>query len=131
MGSTTPRARTARTPPIPKARHSRRASGNAGTHSMRKHTLVHPGEILLLDFLEPMGISAYKLSKDTGVSQQQYGRIIKGVRSISADVALRLARYFGTSAQLWMGLQSQYDLDVADDAKGKAIQKRVQPLRAA
>jgi addiction module HigA family antidote len=53
------------------------------------------------------------------------------VRGISADVALRLARYFGTSAQLWMGMQSQYDLDVADDAKGKAIQKRVQPLRAA
>lgn len=96
-----------------------------------KHKPVHPGEILLLDFLEPMGISAYRLAKDTGVSQQQYGRILKGTRSISADVALRLARYFGTSAQLWMGLQSQYDLEIATDAKGTLIQKRVRPLRAA
>lgn len=96
-----------------------------------RHKPVHPGEILLLDFLEPMGISAYRLAKDTGISQQQYGRILKGTRSISADVALRLARYFGTSAQLWMGLQSQYDLEIATDAKGTLIQKRVRPLRAA
>lgn len=97
----------------------------------RKHTPVHPGDVLRLDFLEPMGVSVYRLSKETGISAQQYGRILKGSRGISADVALRLARFFGTSARVWMGLQAQYDLDVAEDAAGREIQKRVRPLRAA
>ena len=97
----------------------------------RKHKPVHPGEVLRLDFLEPLGISVYRLAKETGVSAQQYGRIIKGSRGISADVALRLGRYFGTSARVWMGLQAQYDLDVAEDAAGREILKRVRPRRAA
>lgn len=92
---------------------------------------IHPGEVLALDFLEPMGISIYRLAKDTGVSQQHFGRIVKGTRGITADVALRLSRYFGTSAKLWMNLQTQYDLDVAEDAEGKAIEKRVRHYKAA
>lgn len=80
----------------------------------RKLKPVHPGEVLRLDFLEPLGISAYRLAKEIGVSQQQLGRVLKGTRSVSADLALRLSRFFGTSARVWMGLQAQYDLDVAD-----------------
>lgn len=97
----------------------------------RKHKPVHPGEVLRLDFLEPLGISIYRLAKETGISQQHFGRIIHGTRGISGDVALRLARYFGTSAQVWMGLQSQYELDVAEDKAGREIEKRIKPLRAA
>jgi antitoxin HigA-1 len=101
------------------------------TTPSRKLKPVHPGEVLRLDFLEPMDISMYRLAKETGISQQHIGRIVKGTRGISADAALRLARFFGTSAKLWMGLQAQYDLDVAEDAAGAKIEKRVQPLRAA
>jgi len=97
----------------------------------RKHKPVHPGEVLRLDFLEPMEISAYRLSKETGISAQHIGRIIKGTRGISGDVALRLARFFGTSAQMWMGLQSRYELDLAEDEAGREIEKRVRPFKAA
>lgn len=97
----------------------------------RKLKPVHPGEVLRADFLEPMSISVYRLAKETGVSQQHYGRILKGTRPISADVALRLARFFGTSARVWVGLQAQYELDVAQDKAGKAIHNQVQPFKAA
>jgi addiction module HigA family antidote len=90
---------------------------------------VHPGEVLRCDFLEPLGISLYRLSKETGVSAQQWGRIVHGARSITADTALRLARYFGTSPRVWMNLQAQYDLDVASDEIGRALQSQVRPLR--
>lgn len=100
------------------------------TRPPRKHKPVHPGEILRFDFLEPMGITAYRLAKETGVSQQHIGRIIKGTRGIGGDVALRLARFFGTSAKLWMGLQAQYELDVAEDAAGREIEERVRPYKA-
>ncbi len=97
----------------------------------RKHKPIHPGEVLRLDFLEPMDLSAYRLAKATGISAQQLGRILKGTRGVSADVALRLARALGTSAQVWMGLQSQYDLDVAQESSGRAIERRVRMIRAA
>lgn len=97
----------------------------------RKHKPIHPGEVLRLDFMEPMGVSAYRLSKVTGISAQHLGRIIKGTRGISADVALRFARAFGTSAEVWMGLQAHYDLDVAQDRRGRAIERQVRPLKAA
>jgi len=90
---------------------------------------VHPGQVLKLDSLEPMGLSAYRLSQEIGVSAQQIGRVINGSRSISADLALRLARFFGTSAEVWMGLQAQYDLDVAADAKGREIERVVRPYK--
>jgi addiction module HigA family antidote len=99
--------------------------------SNRRLKPVHPGEVLQLDFLEPMGVTAYRLSKETGISAQQIGRIIKGTRGVSADAALRLARFFGTSPQVWMGLQAQYDLDVAEDQSGREIKKRVKPYKAA
>jgi addiction module HigA family antidote len=99
--------------------------------SARKHKPVHPGEVLSLDFLEPLGLSVYRLAKETGISQQHLGRIVKGTRGISGDVALRLARFFGTSAQVWMGLQAQWELDEASDRAGMLIQKRVKPYKAA
>lgn len=97
----------------------------------RKFKPVHPGEVLRLDFLEPMGISVYRLAKETGVSAQHLGRVVNGTRGVSGDLALRLARFFGTSAQVWMGLQARYDLDAAEDAAGREIQKRVRPYKAA
>ena len=97
----------------------------------RKHKPIHPGEVLRLDFLEPMNVSAYRLAKVTGISAQQIGRILKGTRGISADFALRLARALGTSAQVWMGLQAQYDLDVAQEAYGRAIEKQVRLIDVA
>src|SRR5262249_55736034 len=97
----------------------------------RKLRPVHPGEVLRLDFLEPMGLSVYRLSKATGISAQHLGRIIKGTRGISGGGALRRARYFGTSARLWMGLQAQFDLDTAEDEAGREIEKRVRPFKAA
>ena len=74
---------------------------------------VHPGEILFEDFLKPMGITQYRLAKSIGVSQRRIGEIISGRRAITADTALRLARFFGTDAQTWMNLQAHYDLEVA------------------
>lgn len=97
----------------------------------KKHKPVHPGEVLRHDFLEPMGVSAYRLAKGTGISAQHVGRILKGTRGISGDVALRLARFFGTSAHVWMGLQAQYELDVAEDRAGREIAKTVRPFEAA
>lgn len=97
----------------------------------RKHKPVHPGEVLWADFLEPMGLSVYRLAKETGVSQQHLGKIVNGTRGISGEVALRLARFFGTSPQIWMGLQGQWELDVAEDRAGREIEKRVKPHVAA
>lgn len=97
----------------------------------RKLKPVHPGEILKHDFLDPLGVSVYRLAKETGVSAQNLGRIVDGTRGISGDLALRLARFFGTSAQVWMGLQARYELDVAEDASGQSIKKSVRPFKAA
>lgn len=71
---------------------------------------IHPGEILLLEFLEPLRITPYRLSKDIGVAQTRISEILSGQRSITADTAWRLSRYFGNSAQFWLNLQTQYDL---------------------
>ena len=71
---------------------------------------IHPGEILQVDFLEPLNITPYRLSKDIGVTQTRISEILSGKRSITADTALRLSRYFGNSAQFWLNLQTQYDL---------------------
>jgi len=82
-------------------------------------TYIHPGEILHLEFLEPMNISAYCLSKDIGVTQTRIREILSGKRSITADTALRLSRYFGNSAQFWLNLQTQYDLRQAIHKHGQ------------
>jgi addiction module HigA family antidote len=76
---------------------------------------IHPGEILLEEFLEPMGISQYRLSKDISVSPRRINEIVQGKRSITADTALRLSRYFGLSERFWLNLQSRYDLEVEKD----------------
>ncbi|NJP10316.1 MAG: HigA family addiction module antidote protein [Leptolyngbyaceae cyanobacterium RU_5_1] len=76
---------------------------------------IHPGEILRLEFLEPLEITPYRLSKDIGVAQTRISEILSEKRSITADTALRLAKYFGNSAQFWMNLQTQYDLRQAQE----------------
>lgn len=78
---------------------------------MKRLKNIHPGEVLLEEFLKPLGISAYRLSKDTGISQTRISAILKGNRRITADTALRLAKYFGTTAKFWLGLQDDYDID--------------------
>ena len=86
---------------------------------------VHPGDILMHEFLEPMEISQYKLAKSISVPPRRINEIVKCKRSITADTALRLARYFGNSPQFWIGLQSDYDLDVARDALKGRLEKEV------
>ncbi|OPY91072.1 MAG: putative HTH-type transcriptional regulator YbaQ [Syntrophus sp. PtaU1.Bin208] len=86
---------------------------------------VHPGEILLEDFLKPMGITQYRLAKSIGVSQRRIGEIVAGKRSITADTALRLALFFGTDAQSWMNLQTHYDLAVAEEQLAERLAKEV------
>jgi addiction module HigA family antidote len=85
---------------------------------MGKLLNIHPGEILLEEFLKPMNISAYKLSKDLGIPQTRTSEIIKGKRSITADTAIRLSYYFGNSAKFWLGLQNDFDLE--EEKKQKA-----------
>jgi addiction module HigA family antidote len=78
---------------------------------MTKISNIHPGEILLEEFLKPMQISAYRLSKDVGIPQTRTSQIIKGKRRITADTALRFSKYFGTSVKFWLGLQNDYDIE--------------------
>jgi addiction module HigA family antidote len=78
---------------------------------------IHPGEILSEEFLKPMNLSAYKLSKDIGIPQTRTSAILKGVRAITADTAIRLSLYFGTSPKFWLGLQDDYDLEEAFKSK--------------
>jgi antitoxin HigA-1 len=89
---------------------------------------VHPGEVLLEEFLKPMGLSQNRLSLEIGVHARRINEIVLGKRRITADTALRLARYFGTSPQFWMGLQNDYDLDVAADALGNRLDVEVRPM---
>ncbi len=89
---------------------------------------LHPGEILFEEFLKPMNISQNQLGRDLGVSARRINEIIHGKRSITADTALRLARYFGNSPQFWLGLQMDYDLDVETDKLSHRIEKEVKKL---
>jgi addiction module HigA family antidote len=86
---------------------------------------VHPGEILLEEFLKPLGISQNRLGRDLGVSPRRINEIIHGKRIITADTALRLSRFFGTSAEFWLGLQADYDLDMAKDRLADRIAQEV------
>ncbi len=86
---------------------------------------IHPGEILLEEFLKPMEISQYRLSKDISVDPRRVNEIVHGQRAISADTALRFGRYFGTSPQFWLNLQSHYDLEVLDMELGDRIENEV------
>jgi antitoxin HigA-1 len=91
---------------------------------------VHPGEILLEEFLAPLGVSQYQLAKELSVPARRINEIVHGQRRISADTALRLARYFGTSERFWMNLQARYDLEIEKDRLGAALDG-IRPLSAA
>lgn len=95
--------------------------------SEEKMPPVHPGEVLLEDFLKPMEISQYRLAMSISVHPRRINEIVHGKRRITADTALRLARFFGTSEELWMNLQSQYDLDVARDTLEDQLDEEVMP----
>ena len=89
---------------------------------------IHPGEILQVEFLAPLGISQYRLAKDTGVPPRRINEIVRGQRAISADTALRLARYFGMSERFWFNLQAHYDLEIEKDRLGNRLDREVQAL---
>lgn len=88
---------------------------------------VHPGEVLLEEFLKPMGLSQNRLALAIGVDARRINEIVLKKRGITADTALRLARFFGTSPQFWLGLQAEYDLDVAADELGTRLEQEVRP----
>ena len=96
--------------------------------SKRELAPIHPGEILLEEFLNPMDITQYRLSKDISVDPRRINEIVHGKRAISADTALRLGRYFGMSPQFWLNLQSHYDLELLDMQSGDQIQREVKVL---
>jgi antitoxin HigA-1 len=87
---------------------------------------VHPGEVLLQEFLRPLGLSQNRLSRSLAVPPRRINEIVLGKRSISAETALRLSRYFGTSPQFWLGLQADFDLDVAADRLGDRLEREVE-----
>jgi antitoxin HigA-1 len=91
---------------------------------------IHPGEILAEEYLVPLGITQHKLAVDIGVPPRRINEIVHGKRRISADTALRLARYFGTSERFWLNLQGRYDLELERDRLGSALD-RIRPLRSA
>src|SRR5262249_254953 len=91
----------------------------------RKLTPVHPGEILLEEFLTPLGVSQYRLAKDTSVPPRRINEIVRGTRAITADTALRLARYFGTTERFWLNLQAHYDLEVEKERLGDRLSHEV------
>ena len=90
---------------------------------------IHPGEILRGEFLEPMGISQYRLAKDISVSPRRINEIVHGNRSITADTALRLGRFFGMSPQFWLNLQTRYDLEVTEDLLEDRLDEEVHTLK--
>src|SRR6266852_3293081 len=108
-------------------------SPDLGGRSMAADTVmapVYPGEILLEEFLRPLAVSQYRLAKEIGVPSRRVNEIVHGQRRISADTALRLARFFGTSERFWINLQSRYDLEVEKDRLGDALDG-IRPLTAA
>jgi addiction module HigA family antidote len=95
----------------------------------RKIAPVHPGEILQHEFLEPLGVSQYRLAKEVSVPPRRINDIVRGLRAITADTALRLARFFGTSERFWLNLQMRFDLEVEKDRLGNRLQKEVLVLQ--
>ena len=107
--------------------------GKCGATMPRRKLLppIHPGEILLHEFLSPLGLSQYRLAKETSVPPRRINEIVRGSRAISADTVLRLARYFGTSERFWLNLQARYDLEVHKDRLGTRLNREVKVLRLA
>jgi antitoxin HigA-1 len=96
-----------------------------------KKVPIHPGEVLLEEFLQPMEISQYRLAKDISVPPRRINEIVHGTRSVTADTALRLGRYFGMSPQFWLNLQAHYALEVQRDRLGSRLKREVQALATA
>jgi antitoxin HigA-1 len=94
----------------------------------RKLEPIHPGEVLLADFLEPLQLSQYRLAQDISVPPRRINEIVHGKRAVSADTALRLARYFGTTEQFWLNLQARFDLEVQRDFLGGRLAREVRVL---
>jgi addiction module HigA family antidote len=92
---------------------------------------IHPGEILLEEFMKPLGVSINKLARDVDVPPGRISEIVNGKRAVTADTALRLGRYFGVSPEIWINLQADYELRVTMRNSGKEIETRVRPFRAA
>ena len=92
---------------------------------------VTPGEVLLEEFIKPLGISQYQIAKDVGVPPRRINEIVLGKRAVTADTALRLARYLGTSERFWLNLQARHDLEIVKDRLGGRLQKEVRVLAAA
>jgi len=90
---------------------------------------IHPGEVLREDFMKPLGLSQYRLAHDLGVTPIRISQIVNGQRSITVDTAMRLARYFGTSAAVWLRLQVQYDLEIAEGELSDRIKREVKILQ--
>jgi addiction module HigA family antidote len=89
---------------------------------------IHPGEVLAEEFLQPLGVTQYRLAKDTSVPARRVNEIVKGLRFISADTALRFSRYFGTSDLFWLNLQARYDLEIEKDRLGQRLDAEVRVL---
>jgi len=89
---------------------------------------VHPGDILLHDFMQPLKLSSYRLAKELGVTAPSVNEIVRRRRAVTAEMALRLSRYLGTSAQLWLNLQAQYDLEVIRRRIGKKLERAIRPI---
>jgi antitoxin HigA-1 len=96
--------------------------------AMKKLPPVHPGDILLHEFMQPLKLSSYRVAMELGVTAPTVNRIVRRRKAITAEMALRLARYFGTTAQLWQSLQTQYDLEIASKRIGKKVERAIQPL---
>lgn len=97
---------------------------------IKKLKPVHPGEVLLEEFCKPLGLSQNQIARALDVDPRRINETVLGKRSVTADTALRLARYFGASAKFWLGLQSDYDLDVASDALATTLARHIKPLAA-
>jgi antitoxin HigA-1 len=95
----------------------------------KKLPSIHPGEILMEEFLQPMGISQYRLARDIGVPPRRINEIVHGKRSVTADTALRLGRFFGMSPQFWLNLQTRYDLELAEDLLEGRLDREVHALQ--
>jgi len=113
---------------IPRERVGRHDVGDVSAGRLLKP--VHPGEVLLKEFIEPMNITRYRVARNIGIPQRRIDLICRGESAVTADIALRLARLFGTSATFWMNLQAQYDLELAERAAGERIRATVVPLAA-
>ena len=98
---------------------------------MKKMEPIHPGEILLEDFMKPLELSQYRVAKDIGVPPRRINEIVHRKRAVTADTALRLARYLGTSARLWVNLQADFDLETEEDRVGRKLEKEVKVLERA